>query len=608
MNGKEHRTIRAKIGRMSPLAAAALLLLTAFAAPGPSTVGSDLRFEGATVYEDARSAGRPASIVVRAGKILFVGEPQRARELSPSASVVTLSGAFVFPGWADAHGHLAGLGKALETADLKGAADPAEAARRIAAAARTLPRGAWAEGRGWDQNHWPGGRFPDSRDLDGALGDRPAIARRVDGHAVWINGPALAAAGIGASTPDPAGGRILRRPDGSPSGVLVDNAMDLVERVMPAASGGDFERQVLAATRACAARGLTEVQDASGYGTAEIEALERLAARGGLPIRVYATVSAEPESLRSAFSRGPRVGRGRDFLTVRAIKAYADGALGSRGAALFADYSDEPGNRGLLVTAPARLAEIARGARENGWQLWIHAIGDRGNREALDAFAAAARAVSRPPAGGDRPRVEHASVIAASDIPRFAREGVIASVQPTFATSDMDWAERRVGAERIRGAYAWRTLTRGGAHLAGGSDFPVESENPLLGFYAAVTRQDPAGRPAGGWRAEEALSRAEALALFTSDAAWAAFEEDRRGRIAAGFEADLTVLAADPMKAEASQIPAIPVVLTVVGGRIVHGRGAPGGSAGSSASERIESTASERIGPGGTRRSPGEGR
>ncbi|MEO8430505.1 MAG: amidohydrolase [Acidobacteriota bacterium] len=564
---------------MSYLAAAALLALTGLAGSEAAAGRTDLRLDGATVYEKASAPGRPASIVVRDGRVLFVGDPQRARELSPGAFAVDLPGAFVFPGWADAHGHLAGLGKALETADLKGTADAAQAARRIADAAKKLPRAAWAEGRGWDQNHWPGGKYPDARDLDAVLPDRPAIARRVDGHALWVNGAALAAAAIGPATPDPAGGRILRRPDGSPSGVLVDNAMDLVDRAMPPPSEGDLERQVLTAARACAALGLTEVQDASGYAPSEIETLERLAGRGELPIRIYATVSAEPSNLRAALARPPRVGGGAGFLTVRAIKAYADGALGSRGAALLADYSDEPGNRGLLVTPPARLKEIARAAREKGWQLWIHAIGDRGNREALDAFADAARATPRAPAGGDRPRIEHAQVIAASDIPRFSREGVIASVQPTHATSDMDWAERRLGSERIRGAYAWRTLIRSGARLAGGSDFPVESENPLLGFYAAVTRQDPAGHPPGGWRAQETLSRSEALALFTSDAAWAAFEEDRRGRIAPGFEADLTVFASDPMSIEAAKIPAIPVVLTMVGGRIVHGRGASGQTA-----------------------------
>jgi predicted amidohydrolase YtcJ len=274
---------------------------------------------------------------------------------------------------------------------------------------------------------------------------------------------------------------------------------------MPEPSAAERERRLLAAARACARAGLTQVQDASGYGPQSLAALERLAARRQLPIRVYATVSPEPAPMAESFRRGIRIGRGADFLTVRAIKAYADGALGSRGAALLEDYSDEPGRRGLLVTPPPRLDAVALEARSNGWQLWIHAIGDRGNRIALDAFREAALAAPDAPPGGRRPRIEHAQVIALVDFPRFAAEGVIASMQPTHATSDMPWAELRVGPERIRGAYAWQSLKRAGARLAGGSDFPVESENPLLGFYAAVTRQDPSGRPARGGRPPERL-------------------------------------------------------------------------------------------------------
>ena len=540
-------------------------------AAGPKPKPGDLRIEGATVYEAPPWSPHHASIVLRDGRVMFVGDPDRARELSSGASVLAFPGAFIFPGWADAHGHLAGLGKALETADLRSATDAADAARRIAAVARRLPAGAWAEGRGWDQNHWAGGRYPDASDLDAAVSDRPVAARRVDGHAIWANGVALARAGVSASTPDPTGGRILRRPDGSPSGVLVDNAMQLVDKAMPATTAADFERQILAASRACARVGLTQVQDASGYPPADVASLEKLAAAGSLPIRIYATVSPKPADLDAAFARGVRIGAGQDFLTVRAIKAYADGALGSRGAALLADYADEPGNRGLLVPAPERLAEIAVAARRKGWQLWVHAIGDRGNRTALDAFAAGETATPQSPAGGDRPRVEHAQVVSEADVPRFAREGVIASVQPTHATSDMGWAEKRLGSERIRGAYAWRTLVSAGARLAGGSDFPVESENPLEGFHAAITRQDREGNPPGGWRPQERLTRAEALSLFTTDAAYAAFEEDRRGRIAPGFEADLTIFAADPMAAPADQILSIRTLATIVGGKLVSG-------------------------------------
>ena len=550
-----------------------LALVLALLTRSPASVPPALLFEGGTVYAAADAEPQKASILVRGARIEFVGASEEARRRDSDAKRVDLSGAYVFPGWADAHAHLLGLGKSLEVANLRGAASAAEAAKRIRALVERLPRTtAWAEARGWDQNLWPGKSFPDARDLDAAVSDRPVAARRVDGHALWLNSRALELAGIGKDTPDPEGGRILRRPDGAPTGVLVDNAMDIAERAMPAASADDVSRWLLAGARACTRVGLTQVQDASGYGPAEIAALEGLAARGDLPLRVYATVSPEAEHLARSYARGTRIGNDANLLTVRAIKAYADGALGSRGAALLADYSDESGKRGLLVTSPERLDAIARESREKGWQLWIHAIGDRGNRVALDAFRKAAVALPSPEVPS-RPRIAHAQVVAVEDIPRFGRKGVIASIQPTHATSDMPWAEARVGPERIRGAYAWRSLVNAKARLAGGSDFPVESENPLLGFYAAVTRQDLAGNPSGGWRASERLTRKEALALFTSDAAYAAFEEDRRGRIAPGRAADLTVLSTDPMIVAESDIPKVGVRMTVVAGRIVYPAG-----------------------------------
>jgi len=546
------------------------LLTLVLSVTAPTAPTADLLLEGGMIYRTADARPDRASVVVARGKILFVGDPARARELAGGARVMDLRGKFVFPGWTDAHLHLLGVGKALDIANLRGAADAEAAADRMVISARSLPAGAWVEGRGWDQNLWPGARFPTASELDRVLPDRPALARRVDGHAIWVNSAALRAAGLDAATREPEGGRILRLPDGSPSGVFVDQAMDLVVRAIPGASAADRERWLLIGANACARAGLTGVQDASGYDAEEIAVLEQLAARGALPIRVYATVSPEPGALAGFFARGPRVGGGGDFLTVRAIKAYADGALGSRGAALLEDYSDEPGSRGLLVTPPERLDEIARAARQNGWQLWIHAIGDRGNRVALDAFAQSAATSPEAAAGGWRPRIEHAQVIAPEDFPRFAQNGVIASIQPTHATSDMGWAELRLGRSRIAGAYAWQRLKASGARLAGGSDAPVESEKPLDGFHAAVTREDLSGRPPGGWRPGEKLSRREALALFTADAAFAAFEERTRGRIEVGYEADLTVLARDPMTIPEAEIPAIPVAMTVVGGRLAY--------------------------------------
>jgi predicted amidohydrolase YtcJ len=553
-----------------------LLLLFVLRLPDAAAPKPELLLENGVVYAAADAKPRKSSILIGEGRILFVGDPSRGRKLAGGVRAVDLGGAFVYAGWADAHLHLAGLGKAREVANLRGLADADAAARAIQAAAAALPEGAWAEGRGWDQNLWPGKEFPDARTLDRVLPGRPAVARRVDGHAVWLNTAALRAAGIEAATKDPEGGRILRRSDGSPSGVLVDNAMDLLDRALPAQTDADTERWLLAGAQACARVGLTEVQDASGYGASTVAVLGRLAAAGKLPIRVYATVSPEPASLAASFARGPSVGGGSDFLTVRAIKAVADGALGSRGAALMADYADEPGKRGLVVTSADRLTEIATEARRKGWQLWVHAIGDRANRIALDAFEAAAAAVPDAPAGGTRPRIEHAQILALEEFPRFSSLSVIASIQPTHATSDMLWAEARVGPSRIAGAYAWRRLRNSSVRLAGGSDAPVESENPLLGFYAAVTRQDVDGKPPGGWRPGERLSPAEALALFTSDAAYAAFEEDWRGRIAPGYAADLTILARDPLVLPAAEIPTIPVRMTIVGGRIVHGGDAAG--------------------------------
>ncbi len=557
---------------MIPLLAAFLLLASnppAAVAPAP------LLLENGVVYVSAEAKPSRASILLEGGKVAFVGDPARARELARGARVVDLAGRFVFPGWADAHLHLLGVGKARSIADLRAQPDASAAASRMAEMAKSLPPGTWAEGRGWDQNLWPGREFPDARVLDRAVPERPAVAGRVDGHAFWVNTAALRAAGIDASTKDPEGGRILRRSDGTPSGVLVDNAMDLVARAMPTPTPADLDRWLSAGAEACARVGLTEIQDASGYDAAAIASLERLASSGRLPIRVYATVSPEPDALPKFLARGTHLGGGADFLTVRAVKAYADGALGSRGAALLTDYTDEAGRTGLLVTSPERLAEIAGETRKAGWQLWIHAIGDRGNRIALDAFASAAGALPQAPAGASRPRIEHAQVIAPEDFPRFARLSVIASVQPTHATSDMPWAEARLGPTRVAGAYAWRRLKDAGAKLAGGSDAPVESENPLLGFYSAVTRQSLDGQPPGGWRPSEKLTRPEALALFTSDAAFAAFEESWRGRIEPGYAADLTVLSRDPLAVPVAEIPGIAAFLTVVGGRIAWGPAAP---------------------------------
>ena len=534
-------------------------------AAGPLAAAPPTLFTGATVYTAAGEAPRAAAILVEDGRIAFVGPEAEARTRAPGASAVDLSGAFVVPGLTDAHAHLLGLGEALETLDLRGR-QKGEILSMIAAAAARTPAGEWIRGRAWDQNLWPGGAFPAAAELSAVSPDNPVVLSRVDGHALWVNDAAMARAGITAATEDPDGGKIVRGAGGKPAGIFIDNAEDLISKAIPSPTPARSRRLLAAGMNAAAAAGLTGVGDAGGFGREGIEVLRTMAKAGDLPIRVYATVGAGSKDLDAILAEPPiREGR----LTVRAVKVYADGALGSRGAALLSDYADDPGNRGLLVTRAAELERVALASAKAGWQLWTHAIGDRGNRLALDACEKALKAV-RPV--GPRFRVEHAQVVSPEDVRRFAALKVIASIQPTHATSDMPWAEARVGPERIRGAYAWRTLLNAGVRLCGGSDVPVEKVSPLFGLYAAVTRQDLAGRPPGGWRPGERLTRAEALRLFTADNAYAEFAEERRGRIAPGFDADLTVLDRDIVSetTPAREIPKAKVLMTVVGGEIVY--------------------------------------
>jgi predicted amidohydrolase YtcJ/pimeloyl-ACP methyl ester carboxylesterase len=529
--------------------------------PKPST--ASVLYTGATVYSAWDASPAMAAILVEGGGVRFLGGEREARALAPEARVVDLAGAVVVPGLTDAHGHLRGLGALRRALDLRGLSKE-EILARVKSRAAAAAEGEWIRGRGWDQNRWPEKTFPTAAELSAVSPDRPVVLGRVDGHAIWVNEAALVAAHVIAKTKDPDGGRIERLPDGRPAGVLVDNATALVWNAIPESAPEELERDYRAALEACARVGLTGVGDASGSNPEEIGVLSSLARDKKIPIRVYATVG--PRNLDEAIAKGP-LQSGR--LTIRALKIFADGALGSRGAALLADYSDAPGNRGLDVTLPEETERLAEKALRAGFQVWTHAIGDRANRVTLDAYEKALAAV-RPV--DPRPRIEHAQILAPLDAGRFVKLGVIASVQPTHATSDMPWVEARVGPERLEGAYAWRTLLKSGAHLAGGSDFPVESENPLLGIYAAVTRQDLSGHPPGGWRREEALTRAEALRLFTADNAYAEFAETRRGRIAPTYDADFTVLDRDIVseKTPAAEIPKAKVRMTVVGGEIVY--------------------------------------
>jgi len=504
-------------------------------------------------------------VAVEGGRIVALVPPGDAGAWRRSAAeVADLAGAHLYPGFTESHGHLVGYGASLEQVDLRDAASFAEVVERVRRAAASLPSGTWVVGRGWDQNRWPEKTFPSHAALSAAVPDHPVALRRVDGHALLTNARGLAAAGITAVTDDPPGGRILRDAAGSPTGVLVDAAEDLLDRAVPAPTAADIERRVLLACEHLAAFGITEFHDA-GTGRMELAVLRKLEGEGRLPVRVYAMLDGSDDQLLDAeFAVGARVGRD-GMLAVRAVKLLADGALGSRGAWLSQPYSDEPTARGLEVTPEARLADVMRRAAKAGFQPCVHAIGDAAVTRVLDLYE---RELG-PNGRTLRPRIEHTQIVRPADVPRFAALGVIASVQPTHCTSDMPWAPARLGPERITWAYRWRSLLAAGARLCLGSDVPVESPDPRLGLWAAVTRRTPQGTPTEGWNLPEALTPAEAVAGYTSWAVYAAFEENWRGTVVAGNAADLTVLDRDLEGGGAAEILQVKILRTVVAGRDV---------------------------------------
>jgi predicted amidohydrolase YtcJ len=496
------------------------------------------------------------------GVVREIGRGSDLRREHAAARIIDARGGTILPGLTDAHGHLYGLGLALDVVDLAGANSYDEVIARTRARSEHAAANEWILGRGWDQNRWADRQFPTAPALDAAIAGHPVWLKRVDGHAGLANTAALRAAGITAATPDPEGGRIIRDAAGNPTGVFVDGAMSLVEEKIPAPSFALRKKRVLAAAREIARNGLTEMHDA-GAEEGTIRAVKELIDEGLFPIRVYMMLTDDAHLIDSYFSSGPLLDYGHR-LTVRSIKMYADGALGSRGAALIAPYSDDPGNSGLLLAKPEHLADVATRARAHGFQVNTHAIGDRGVDNVINGYEAAGVTPS------ERFRIEHYQVVTPADFTRLGRDGIIASMQPTHATSDMPWAERRLGPERIRGAYAWRTVLDTKGRLALGSDFPVESVNPFLGIHAAVTRQDQQGNPPGGWYPEQRLTLLEAIRGFTSDAAFAAFEETSRGTIEPGKLADFTIVEGDLSATPASDLWKARVLYTVVGGEMVY--------------------------------------
>lgn len=505
------------------------------------------------------------TVVVRDGRIAFAG---RRGDVNAPASepVVDLGGRAVLPGLVDAHGHLMYLARGRLTLNAAGMRSEEAIAQAVAQAAARAGAGDWLGGRGWDQNLWPGRAFPTKASLDRAAPRNPVALTRVDGHATWCNSAALQAAGITRDTRDPTGGIVAKDVHGEPTGLLIDTAQRLVQRAEPQPSEERFDEAVRDSIAECLAAGLTGVHE-MGATLFALASYRRLIERGQFPFRNDAAVAGRSEETWAYYrERGPEViGDGR--LAVRAFKLLSDGALGSRGAALHSPYCDDPENRGLLLIPPDELSRLTREAVERGFQVCVHAIGDRANTLVLDTFERTLTA--RPEARDLRLRVEHAQILSEADIPRFRALGVLPSMQATHCTSDMAWAEERLGPERLQAAYAWRSLLDTGVIIAGGSDFPVESPNPFHGIYAAVTRRPLSGEDRG-WQPGQRMTREEAVRSFTTWNAYASRQEDDRGALTPGRRADLIVCSDDVFTCPEERIKDIAPWLTMVGGEIVY--------------------------------------
>ncbi|WP_298444711.1 amidohydrolase [uncultured Ferrimonas sp.] len=496
-----------------------------------------------------------AALHVQDGKVVATGNRGAFAKLAADRRIDG-DGKTMLPGLTDAHGHLLGLGYLNTDLNLSGSSSKADALQQINVYAGANKDAPWLRGRGWNQELWPSGAFPAAADLDAIVADKPVWLRRVDGHAGWANSKALALAGINANTPDPAGGQIMRDDQGRATGILIDNAMSLVEQHLPKRSADERQQAAQAALKQLASLGLTGIHDA-GVGASTLQLYKQLEANGQLPLRLYAML-ADVETLEQVTQ--PHYG---ERLTARSVKLYADGALGSRGAALIEEYSDRKGHLGLLIHPVVELNRRVEAVIDAGFQANVHAIGDRGNREVLKALASHGEA-------GQRHRIEHLQVVEPSDFDAIKQAGIIASIQPTHATSDMNMAEDRLGHERIHGAYAWRTILDKGIPLAAGSDFPIESPNPFWGLYSAVARQDHHGNPAGGWYPNQAMSREEALHGFTLGAAYASFQEDTLGSLEPGKQADFILIDRDYFTVATSAIWQTQVLATYVAGELVH--------------------------------------
>jgi predicted amidohydrolase YtcJ len=499
------------------------------------------------------------------GRILAVGSNADVSAKAKGARQVDMGGRTVLPGLIDAHGHVFGLGQQLTQLDLSGSTSLADATSAIGAYAKANASHAWIRGRGWNQENWKLGRFPTAAQLEAVVSDRPVWLERVDGHAGWANSRTLALAGITKSTPDPAGGKIMRDANGEATGVLVDAAQELVTKVMPAQTEAEGRMVLDKSLQEIARVGLTAVHDA-GIGVGEDRLYRDYADKKKLTARIYAMIGGTGEDFDQLAKNGPLKDYGDGMYALRAVKLYSDGALGSRGAALIKPYSDEPHSHGLLFFKSAQMDTMMTKAMRKGYQVNVHAIGDAGNKQILDIYQ---KELGATRSAAQRHRIEHAQVVTPQDIPRFKLLDIIPSMQPTHATSDKNMAETRVGPDRIKGAYAWRSFLHQGSRIACGSDFPVESPNPFFGIHAAVTRMDHAGQPVAGWYPNQAMSLKEAFRCFTLDAAYAGHQENSLGSLEPGKHADFIVIDRDLFRMPTYDIFKTGVLETWVGGRQV---------------------------------------
>ena len=537
-------------------------------------------------WNDPSRAGRPdatapfdsasgwhhdaTAVAVRDGRIVYVGTDSGALTRRVATSrVIDLQGQTLLPGFVDAHTHVAELGQSLDRVNLTGVTTEAEAVARIVERAAGTPNGAWILGYGWDEGAWAN-RMPDRRLLSAEVPDHPVILRSLHGFASWANTRALDLAGITRSTPVPNGGEIRKDANGEPTGLVLNRAVALLDDAVPLPTPTQRDTQVLQALQVMAAAGYTGVHEA-GVAPDVLDSFERLAAHDALPLRVYAMLSARDSALiRRWIVRGPYTAP-NGMLVVRAVKAYFDGALGSRGAQLLDAYSDRPGHRGVSGGAYGFDQQLVADAMTAGFQVGIHAIGDAGNRATLNFIDSVMQAA--PTARALRHRVEHAQVVSPADWSRFATLGVIASVQPPHAVEDKNWAETRVGSQRVAGAYAWRTLREAGASLVFSSDLPGSDWSIGYGLHSAITRQDTSGAPPGGWYPAQRMTPEEAVRGYTVWGAFAGFDEQQAGTIAVGQRADFTVLTVDPFRlATPADLLRTAIALTVSRGRVTYER------------------------------------